>query len=355
MKHNQVVQREAGWSRSSCAPRRDFLIGMAALGAASLIPEAALAAERQAALPARPYRIDTHHHIASPGFIAEITARKTGQRALQEWTPEKAIDAMDKTGVATAITSTSEPGVWFGDEAAARHLARECNDYAARVMADHPGRIGIFATLPLPDVDGSLREIEYALDTLKADGVCMMTSYRGKYLGDSEFAPVMDELNRRKAVVYTHPFRAEGCVNLLPGGMGLGIELSTDTTRTIASVLFSGTVTRCPDIRFIFSHGGGTMPYLTNRFTEAARRLPNGLIYELQKFYYDTAMAFSPYTLAALTRLVPTSHVLFGTDFPFGSADTVAKGLSDYGFPAADLRAIERENALTLFPRLKQT
>jgi 6-methylsalicylate decarboxylase len=210
----------------------------------------------------------------------------------------------------------------------------------------------------MPDVDASLREIEYSFDTLKADGICFMTSYAGKYLGDPAFAPVMDELNRRKAVVYTHPFRAECCINLLPDGAGLGITLVNDTTYTIASVLFSGTAARCPDIRFIWSHGGGTMPYITGRFSggnrpDMAQKLPRGVMYELQKFYYDTAQAVSPYTLAALTRLVPTSHILFGTDYPFATAETDAKGLADFGLSAEDMRAIERDNSLELFPRLK--
>ena len=134
-------------------------------------------------------------------------------------------------------------------------------------MADHPGRFGMFSTVPLPDVDGCLREIEYSQDTLKADGVCMMTSYQGKYPGDPAFEPVMSELNRRKAVVFFHPVKAECCKDLQPELAPALIELGTDTTRAIASVIFDGTASRYPDIRFIFSHGGGTMPYLMTRFS----------------------------------------------------------------------------------------
>jgi predicted TIM-barrel fold metal-dependent hydrolase len=216
----------------------------------------------------------------------------------------------------------------------------------------------MFATLPLPDVDGTLQEIAYAFDTLKADGACFMSSYQGKYLGDPAFAPVMEELNRRKAVVYTHPFRAECCVNLLPGGRALGITLTTETTLTIASVLFSGTAARYPDIRFIWSHGGGTMPYITGRFGAATNaktpELPHGVMFEIQKMYYDTAQAFNEYTLPTLTKLVPNSHILFGTDYPFARAETVTKGLTAFAFRPGDLRAIERDNALELFPRLRQ-
>jgi predicted TIM-barrel fold metal-dependent hydrolase len=350
------VESEIGSKYSLSVPRREFLAKLAALGGTALIPGATAFA--QTPLAAKPHRIDVHYHFSSPGFIAAITARKTGQRPLMDWTPAKAIEAMDKGGVAISMASISEPGVWFGDNNEARVLARETNEYGARLMADYPGRFGLFASLPMPDIDGTLREIEYSLDTLKADGVCFMTSYQGKYLGDPAFAPVMDELNRRKAVVFTHPYRAECCINLLPNGDGLGITLVNDTTYTIASVLFSGTAARCADIRFIWSHGGGTMPYITGRFSggnrpDMAQKLPRGVMYEIQKFYYDTAQAISPYTLAALTRLVPASHLLFGTDYPFATAETDGKGLTDYGISPGDLRAIERDNSLGLFPRLK--
>lgn len=357
IENNLTVRPGVDVTTSLSVPRREFLVGLAALGASALVSGISSAAQAPVAVAAKPHRIDVHYHFSSPGFIAAITARKTGQRPLMEWTPAKAIEAMDKGGVATSMASISEPGVWFGDNAAARSLARESNEYGARLMADYPGRFGLFAILPMPDIDGSLREIEYSFDTLKADGACFMTSYQGKYLGDPAFAPVMDELNRRKAVVYTHPFRAECCINLLPDNDGLGITLTTDTTYTIASVLFSGTAARCPDIRFIWSHGGGTMPYITGRFSggnrpDMAQKLPKGVLYEIQKFYYDTAQAVSPYTLAALTKLVPASHILFGTDYPFATAETDAKGLTDFGLSAGDLRAIERDNALQLFPRL---
>ena len=336
--------------------RREFLAGLAAAGATALIPDILKGAQTRPSPIAPPHRIDVHYHGNSPGFIAAIKAHNTGQTALMNWTPAKALEDMDRDGVATSIMSTSEPSVYFGDAAAARALARECNDYAARLVADHPARFGMFATLPLPDVDGTLREIEYAFDTLKADGVCFMSSYEGKYLGDPMFAPVMDELNRRKAVAYTHPFRG-AMINILPDNRALGITLSTETTVTIQSILYTGTATRCPDIRFIWSHGGGTAPYITGRLGAAIGPdgKPNANLAAMQKFYYDTAQAFNEYTLPTFTKVVPMSHMLFGTDYPFAQAGTVAKGLADYHFMPADLRAIERDNALELFPRLKRT
>jgi predicted TIM-barrel fold metal-dependent hydrolase len=334
--------------------RREFLGGLAAAGAAALVPDVLFGAQARPAAAVTPYRIDVHYHGNSPGFIAAIKAHNTGQTALMNWTPAKALEDMDRDGVATSMMSTSEPSVWFGDAAAARALARECNEYAARLVADHPTRFGMFATLPLPDVDGTLREIEYAFDTLKADGACFMSSYEGKYLGDPKFAPVMDELNRRKAVCYTHPFRG-AIMSMLPDGHALGITLTTETTLTIESVLYTGTATRCPDIRFIWSHGGGTAPYITGRLGAAIGPdgQPNANMAAMRKFYYDTAQAFNEYTLATFTKVVPYSHILFGTDYPFAQAGTVAKGLADNGFAAANLRAIERDSALELFPRLR--
>jgi len=342
---------------SGAPSRREILYGMAALGAAAALPGFSFAGQQGSSTPVRPHRIDTHHHFSVPKLIAESTAKGISQPGLLDWTPQKSIDAMDKGGVATSIISISDPGVWFGDNAAARALARECNDYAAKVIKDYPGRFGLFATLPMPDVDGALREIEYAFDTLKADGACVLSSYEGKYLGNPAFAPVMDELNRRKAVVFCHPFCAAcGTQTVLADGQNRGLEFVFDTTRTIASLLTNATLVRCPDIRFIWSHGGGTVPYITSRLNNLAQKLPKGLIYELQKFYYDTAQAFNPYTLPSFKKLVPTSHILFGTDFPLGggSGEAVSKGLMENGgFSESELRAIDRENALELLPRLK--
>ncbi len=342
----------------TCCDRRAFLrgAGAAAIGAAT--GRKAFAQSAPAA-PEKPFRIDVHHHLCSPGFIAEIKSRKTGQIPLENWTPEKSLDDMDKGGVATSILSISEPSVHFGDDAAARALARETNEYGAKLIAAHPGRFGMYATVPLPDVDGSLREIEYALDTLKLDGICMMTDYQGKFLGDPAFAPVMAELNRRKAIVYTHPFRNACCRNLVPDVFEPLIELGTDTTRTIASLLFSGTAAKFPDIKFIFSHAGGTAPFLMQRFTyyfalrkDLQPRLPEGPAYYMQRFYYDTANASTIWPLASLTKMVQPTQIVFGTDFPFLTAKNTAADLRQTGlFTAGDLSAIERGNAARLMPK----
>ena len=340
--------------------RRAFLTGVAALGASALVPGRESAAQAPAAGGTTPHRIDVHHHLSPPQYVAELTARKMGGRPTLDWTPAKSIDDMDKAGVATSVTSIAATGVRLGDDATARRLARECNEYAAKLVQDSAGRFGMFAVVPMPDVDGSLREIAYALDVLKADGIGLLTSFGDKWLGDPAFVPVMDELHRRKAVVYTHPTAANCCRNLIPDVTDAVIEFGTDTTRTIASLLFSGTAARCPDIRFIFSHAGGTLPFLTERFTRLPlanksleAKVPNGALYELKRFYYDVAQAAHPMALASLLKLVPVSQVLFGTDYPFRTSADHVKGLAEYGFSASDLRAIDRDNALRLLPRLK--
>jgi predicted TIM-barrel fold metal-dependent hydrolase len=295
----------------------------------------------------------------SPAFVAEIKARQTGQQPLIDWTPARSIEEMDRAGVRTAMTSVAPPGVWFGDDGAAQSLARESNEYAARIAADFPGRFGVFAALPLPNVEGSLKEIEYAFDVLKADGVGLMTSINDKWLGDSAFAPVMDELARRKAIVYVHPTCPHCCRNLMAEVPDHLIEFATDTTRTIASLMLSGTAHRCSDVRFIFAHAGGTMPFITERMTwwadikkDLARQMPNGPLHELQRFFYDTGFSANAYALSSLLQLVSVSQVMYGTDFPFRGCLENVEGLKAYGFGADDLRAIERDNALRIMPQL---
>jgi len=336
--------------------RREFLTGMAALGMGVLLGRA----DTEAQMPAtKPHRIDVHHHHTPPPYLAAITARNiTGP--VRDWTPEKSLADMDQAGVATALTSITTPALRFLDDADARKLARECNDYSAKLVAGGKGRFGMFAVMPMPHVDATLHEIAYALDTLKADGIGLLTSYGDKWLGDPAFAPVMEELNRRQAVVYTHPTTANCCGNLIPDVPDAIIEWGTDTTRTIASLVFSGTAARLRGVKFIFSHGGGTLPFLTERFVrlplinkDLAPRVPNGVEHELKRFYYDTAQASHPYALTSLTRLIPISQIVFGTDYPYRTAADHVKGLADHGFTAGDLLAIDRDNALRLLPRLK--
>ncbi|MEO7725885.1 MAG: amidohydrolase family protein [Burkholderiales bacterium] len=339
-------------------PRRTFLASLAAFGASALIPGCATDAAAPVLTSGKPHRIDVHHHHVPPGYLEAVPRQRAGGNP-PPWTPAKSLEDMDRNGIATSITSIIPEGVWFGDVALARRLAREVNDYGAKLVRDYPGRYGMFATIALPDTEGSLREIEYALDVLKADGIALMTSFDKKYLGDAAFWPVLEELNRRRAIVYTHPLQPACCGNPIPSLISSSaIEYPADTTRAIASLLFSGAAARFPDIRWIFSHGGGVLPFVYSRFTrqeaamkDRAKYLPNGVAHEIRKFYYETAQANHSGALTALLKIAPLSQVLFGTDYPFRPGAEEVDGLSGYGFSAADLQAIDRGNALRLLPR----
>jgi len=338
--------------------RRSFLASSAAatagvLGASALGSIAQVRAQTGPA-PAERRIIDVHHHISPPKYLAETKAEQVPPTI--NWSAQKSIEDMDRGGVATSITSITTPGVWVGDGDQAVRLARECNDYAARLVQDHPGRFGMFASLPLPEIDKSLREIEYALDTLKADGIGLLTSFGDKWLGDPAFDPVMDELNRRKAVVYTHPSTANCCRNLIPSVQPAIVEFGTDTTRAIASLLYRGRAKKYPDIKFIFSHAGGTMPFLVERFIRLPPKeeLPGGSMEAaLKSFHYDIAQSSHPIPLGALVKLVSPAQIVFGTDFPFRTSAEHAKSLVDFGFKPEELRAIDRENVAKLLPKYR--
>lgn len=312
-------------------------------------------------------RIDVHHHFLPRRYMIEEQERNAAYKhsgasreKLLSWTPELAIEVMDENCIACAIGSVSTPGVWFGDIRAARRLSRDWNEAAARAVHDHPGRFGFFAVAAPPDTDGALAEIEYALNTLKADGVGLLSNYDGKSLGDPSFAPVFEELNRRKCVVYVHPTMHPCTATLIPGLVPQGIEFPLDTTRTITSLVLSGALTRYPDIRFIFAHGGGVLPFLAARIehvgaTNADFRAnnPDGIRQQLEKLYCDTAMASSAPQLAAMMNFFPSTHIMFGSDYPFINPGHDIAELDDYPMSVAMRAAIESENALALFPRLR--
>jgi predicted TIM-barrel fold metal-dependent hydrolase len=313
--------------------------------------------------------IDVHHHLFPPGY-ADGPARATlmsqsGGRSnatIASWTPGASLAEMDRCGIASAMLSVATPGTWFGDAAESRDLSRMCNEYGAKLARDHSGRFGSFSSLPLPDVEGSLREIAYSLDVLQADGFVLMTSYDNRWPGEAEFAPVFDELNRRKAVVFFHPTAPACCKGLITDVVDATIEYMFDTVRAITSLLYSGTLSRCPDIRFIFSHNGSAVPLLQDRITapmkanpKLAARAPNGPLHDLRRLYFETAGSVLPESFCALLRLVSTRSVLFGTDYPLGrmTAQQTLDGLLEQGFDAEDLQLVARGNALRLFPRFE--
>jgi 6-methylsalicylate decarboxylase len=329
--------------------RRTFVAGLAATGASL-----ALAPER--ALSQAPGRIDVHHHFAPPMWL-DVTSQVSPATAgiWKKWSPESTLAALDAGGAQKAMLSITSPGLNFGDNQQARRLARDANEYAAKLRSDHPGRFGIFAALPFPDVDGCVAEIAYAFDTLKCNGVGMFTSYGKTYLGDPVFAPIFAELDRRKAVMFVHPSFPVCCTGVLPGISDADVEYGTDTSRAIARMVFGGNTLKYPNMRVIWSHAGGTMPFLQGRFVhdslspERQQLLPGGFFGEARKMYYDTAQSAAAAPMAALTKVVPLSQILFGSDYPYLSVKENVDGLASCGiFDAKQLAAIDRANTVAL-------
>jgi predicted TIM-barrel fold metal-dependent hydrolase len=357
--HRQSTHWRVGCS--CCASRRQFLAGAAAAGATALLPG------RKANAQAAPAKlIDTHHHFYPPAYQKAWSdwedQRKIPHLGVQlAWTRDQDMEAMDKNGITTAVLSLpSTPGIWFDGGADKAHdMARLCSDFAAEMVRDRPGRYGLFAPLSMLDVDATLKEIEYAFDTLHADGVNLQTNYGDKWLGDPTYKPILDELNRRKAVVYVHPLVASCCGRLSVGAFPAVIEVPHDTTRTIVSLLLSGGFAQQRDIKWLFSHGGGTIPFLAGRveaFYEQKARGPNGFApdgieAEFRRLYYDTANATHPAAMAALMKLVPISQITYGTDYPYFPLDQI-NNLRQQNLAAADLDAIMSGNATKLVPRL---
>jgi len=329
--------------------RREFLAGLAAMGATTLLPQGGLR------------RIDVHQHYSSPAYFDLLVKHNAiTVNNFRNYTPQRNIDEMDKAGVTTAMLSPTAPAVWFGDAEEARKAARELNEYAAaKMVGDFKGRYGLFATLPMPDVEGTLKEIEYAYDTLKVDGVAFLTSYDNKWLGDKTFDPIFDELNRRNAVVYTHPLEAACCKNPLTGVSAQTLEYPTDTTRIIMNLIVSNTATRCPNIKFIFSHAGGTLVSIAQRFLGnqvTADGLskpvePNTRLHHVRRFYYDTAGSANPIQIQSLKLLVPASQIVFGTDFPFGNVGAHVSGVQACGLSQAELQGVFHDNAAKFLPK----
>jgi len=342
------------------ASRRRFLTGLGAAGAAALFPAQATHGQGPSKL------IDTHHHFYPPDYLKrqmewEGARKMPPYPGVADWTPARAIEQMDKHGVTTAVLSlASTPGLWFDDGAqAANKTALMCQDYAADMRQKYPGRFGIFAPLSMLDIDATLKEVEHAFDTIKADGINLQTNYGDKWLGNPVYKPVLEELNRRKAVIYVHPLVAACCGQLSVGTFPAVIEVPHDTTRTVTSLLLSGSFARYRDIRWLFSHAGGTIPMLAGRidaFYGARPNLkefaPDGIFGELKRLHYDTANATSAAAMAALLKIAPVSQVSYGSDYPYFPLDQI-KQLQELGLNKEQLDTIASGTATRLIPRLK--
>jgi 6-methylsalicylate decarboxylase len=352
-----MTDGEHGHRDGSALSRQDALTRLAVLGAGTLLASAGSAREA-AAQPARKL-IDVHHHVAPDSWLAN-GGTPDEARVFKGWSIPRTLEDMDRSGVATAYASITVPGHRFDAPGAPQRISRECNDYMAGLRTQHPGRFGIFAMMPMPDVAATIAEIGYAYDTLKAEGIGLFTSYGDKYIGNAAFDPVFAELNRRNAVVFIHPTVAPCCGALQPLLPAASIEYGTDTTRAIAEYVFSGSSQRFPNVRMIWSHAGGTMPFLVQRFINGGNenlkaKVPNGFLPEAQKFFYDTAQVPSKGAMQALRAIVPNSQILYGTDFPYREFTWTTDMLAqDAVFNAQEMRGILSDNATTMFAKAKK-
>lgn len=309
-------------------------------------------------------RIDVHHHVIPPAFVQAMTdhgMREIAGAPVPRWTPERSLAVMDEQGISTALLSVSAPGVFMGSVPDAVDLARRCNEYVAGLVRTHPDRFGSFAVLPMPFTQESCSEAAYALDVLRADGVVLLGSSDGVFLGDPRLEELMSELNARAATVFVHPNLHASSTTLGVEGPGFLLEFLCDTTRAALNLILTGTVERYPRIRFILAHAGGFLPYaawrlsLANAMSPYDTRAPQGVLEYICRFYFDTALSPGAPSLAALLELVEPSHILFGSDFPFAPEPVTAmqtRTLSESKLLSDSLkRGIDREHALRLFPR----
>ncbi|MEU5096211.1 amidohydrolase family protein [Streptomyces sp. NPDC020996] len=316
--------------------------------------------------PDTPGYLDVHAHFVTDSYVRQ--AREAGHElpdgvpAWPAWSAAAHLELMDRCGIETSMLSVSSPGVHFGDDAAARRLAREVNEAGADTVREHPGRFGLFASLPLPDVDGALAEIAHAYDTLGADGVVLESHTHGTYLGNPDLEPVWAELDRRGAVVFLHPTSPVCWERSALGRPRPMVEFIFDTARTVTDLLMSGTLRRHRDLTVIVPHCGGALPVLADRingfmkmFMPAGDRAPDAVA-ELGRLYYDLAGPALPRQLPALLNLVAPDRLLYGSDHcwtPAAGVEAHVAALDAAPAPdgAASWRHLTTANARRVLPR----
>jgi predicted TIM-barrel fold metal-dependent hydrolase len=306
--------------------------------------------------------IDIHHHFLPPFYVEALSASGHPAAAKAKalaWSPKKSIAMMDKSGIKTAIISLSLPGVSFAGATNPADLARKINEYAARMIADYQGRFGAFASLPLLDPEAVMVEVEYALDTLKLDGIALLSNVRGRYLGDAAFNSLLAELNHRRAIVFLHP-------NQPPTpGFNDFVEFPHEVTRALASLTESGCIERYPRIRYILAYGGGTIPFIAARVTVVGMDVSGSLLKTMvsylkrartmQRMNYDLTATTDPFAWRALYGHTKTSRILLGSNYPWSSPASFTRQQAEFrtssDLDPQGIESIERNNSLKLFPR----
>jgi 6-methylsalicylate decarboxylase len=308
-------------------------------------------------------RIDVHHHLVPPFWVEALSGHGGDPSGWYSpaWSVDSSLAFMDAQRIATAVLSLTAPGVTGWEAAGRRAMARRVNEFGADLVALWPDRFGSFATLPLPDLEGALREIDYAFDVLRADGVILLSNYVGHYLGDPAFGPLWAELDRRAAVVFIHPAKPQiPIIEDIPGPI---VDYPFDTTRTAVQLVLSGVVARSPRVRIILSHAGGFVPYAAHRFAELAPAVrPDvppapALIESFRSFYFDTALSSGQASLLALQSFARPGHILYGSDFPYAPASVGAAftaKLDSFDLPRTVRAAINNGGAQQIFTRLRE-
>ena len=307
--------------------------------------------------------IDVHFHLIPQFYREAVYGAGTGPAIgrYPDWTPALALELLDKHGIALAMLSLGQPGVGFLPPDKSAAFGRRCNDYSAELIAQHPKRFGCFGLVPMHDIDAAIAEARYCLETLRFEGISLFASYGEKFLGDSAFDPLLHYLDSRNAVVHVHPSLHPSSKSLDLPWPGFMIEYPFDTTRAAVNLLFSDAFERFPNIRFILSHGGGTLPYLAWRLSVAPmidkrlkQRTREEIFAGLKTFWYDNALASGPQPFAALSRIAAPERIVFGSDWPFCNDRVVTEEVADFTAPdfldPRTVATIARDNALMLFP-----
>jgi len=311
--------------------------------------------------------IDVHTHLIPQDYLTSMSGAgisDVGGFPMPDWSVQTALDMMDSHGIAASLLSISAPGIDFVSGEASRLLARSVNEEQAAIVQRYPTRFGALAILPLPDIEAALVDLDHALGPLALDGVVLFSNIQGIYLGDPRFATLFDELERRRATVFVHPTPPSGFDPKVLGYPAPSVEYMFDSTRMVMSLIGSGTLRRCPHVRIVVPHGGGTVPFLATRIARHTARFSGieppislqEVLTALATLYYDLTSATHPTALDGLLRTTAADHLMFGSDFPFLSPGLIPEAKANIsahpGFDAAARAAITCDTARAVFPGL---
>ena len=296
-----------------------------------------------------------HAHYLPDGYRAALERaghhHPDGMPWIPEWSAGTHVEVMNRLGIATSILSVSSPGVHLGDGVTTVDLAREVNEDGRRAVIDHPGRFGLLASLPLPDIDASIAEIAYCCDRLNVDGFVLLTNIGGMYVSDPSLEPVFRELNRRGARVLLHPTSPPCWEHISFERPRPMLEFLFDTTRAVVDLVLNGTVARYPELTLIIPHAGATLPLVADRVSSFARLLaPDVDVFgDLGRLQFDLAGSAVPRQLDALLTLTTLEHLHYGSDLPFRPEPVAAAAAENIDGVDSLLDAL-RTNTARLFP-----